>query len=300
MRAIEKKMQQSLSDRIFYFCATAIAAAALIAVLYPLYFIIIASFSNSNMVNQGLVTLLPKDINFYGYRKILDRTDLWVGYKNTIVYTVCGTLLNLAVTLPAAYVLAQSRFRARRFVMPLFVITMYFGGGMVPTYMLVKTLHLTNSPLIMIIMGAVSVYNVIITRTFFENSIPAELQEAAELDGCSHFRYFVSIVLPLSKAVVSGITLYYAVGHWNSFFNGLIYVSDAKLYPLQLILRDILISGQSVDPSVTDPEAVELMKQIARTIKYGVIIVSSLPVLVLYPFVQKHFVKGVMIGSLKG
>ena len=171
---------------------------------------------------------------------------------------------------------------------------------MVPTYMLVKTLHLTNSPLIMIIMGAVSVYNVIITRTFFENSIPAELQEAAEIDGCSIFQYFIKIVLPLSKSIIAIMVLYYAVGHWNSFFNGLIYVSDAKLYPLQLILRDILISGQSVDPSVSDPEAIELMKQIARTIKYGVIIVSSLPVLILYPFVQKHFVKGVMIGSLKG
>ena len=157
------------------------------------------------------------------------------------IYTVCGTLLNLAVTLPAAYVLAQSRFRARRVVMPLFVITMYFGGGMVPTYMLVKTLHLTNSPLIMIIMGAVSVYNVIITRTFFENSIPAELQEAAELDGCSHFRYFLSIVLPLSKAVISVITLYYAVGHWNDFFNALLYLNKDEYQPLQTILRLSLI-----------------------------------------------------------
>ncbi len=144
MKTVGKRMQQSLSDRIFYIIATVIAVAALVIVLYPMYFIVIASFSNSNMVNQGLVSLLPKDINFYGYRKILERTDLWVGYKNTIIYTVCGTLLNLAVTLPAAYVLAQSRFRARRVVMPLFVITMYFGGGMVPTYMLVKTLHLTN------------------------------------------------------------------------------------------------------------------------------------------------------------
>ena len=296
MRAIEKKMQQSLSDRIFYFCATAIAAAALIAVLYPLYFIIIASFSNSNMVNQGLVTLLPKDINFYGYRKILDRTDLWVGYKNTIVYTVCGTLLNLAVTLPAAYVLAQSRFRARRFVMPLFVITMYFGGGMVPTYMLVKTLHLTNSPLIMIIMGAVSVYNVIITRTFFENSIPAELQEAAELDGCSHFRYFVSIVLPLSKAV---ITLYYAVGHWNDFFNALLYLNRDEYQPLQTVLRNILISNQAMAGTTGAGEG-SYAQQYADQIKFAVIIVSTVPVLCIYPFIQKYFEKGVMIGAVKG
>ena len=299
MKTVGKRMQQSLSDRIFYIIATVIAVAALVIVLYPMYFIVIASFSNSNMVNQGLVSLLPKDINFYGYRKILERPDLWVGYKNTIIYTVCGTLLNLAVTLPAAYVLAQSRFRARRVVMPLFVITMYFGGGMVPTYMLVKTLHLTNSPLIMIIMGAVSVYNVIITRTFFENSIPAELQEAAELDGCSHFRYFLSIVLPLSKAVISVITLYYAVGHWNDFFNALLYLNKDEYQPLQTILRNILISNQAMAGTTGAGEG-SYAQQYADQIKFAVIIVSTVPVLCIYPFIQKYFEKGVMIGAVKG
>lgn len=210
-------MKPGSSDRIYYICVTAVAIAALLIVLYPLYFIVIASFSNSNLVNQGQVILLPKGINFYGYQKILEKSEIWRGYRNTIFYTVGGTLLNLAVTLPAAYVLAQRKFWARRFIMTLFVITMYFGGGMVPTYMLVKSLHLINSPLTMVIMGAVSVYNVIITRTFFESSIPEELQEAAALDGCSHFKFFSSVVLPLSKAVISVIALYYAVGHWNDF-----------------------------------------------------------------------------------
>lgn len=294
-----QKMKMGLSDRIFYLCATAAAIVALIMVLYPMYFIVIASFSDSNMVNQGLVTLFPRGINFYGYRKILERSDLWLGYRNTIFYTVAGTLLNLAVTLPAAYVLAQKRFKARRVVMTIFVITMYFGGGMVPTYMLVKSLHLTNSPLTMIIMGAVSVYNVIITRTFFESSIPTELQEAAELDGCSHFRYFVSIVLPLSKAVISVITLYYAVGHWNDFFTALLYLNKDEYQPLQTILRNILISNQAMAGTTGAGEG-SYAQQFADQIKFAVIIVSTVPVLCIYPFIQKYFEKGVMIGAVKG
>lgn len=294
-----QKMKMGLSDKIFYLCVTVAAIAALIMVLYPMYFIVIASFSNSTMVNQGLVTLFPRGINFYGYRKILERSDLWLGYKNTIFYTVAGTMLNLAVTLPAAYVLAQKRFKARRVVMTIFVITMYFGGGMVPTYMLVKSLHLTNSPLTMIIMGAVSVYNVIITRTFFESSIPTELQEAAELDGCSHFRYFVSIVLPLSKAVISVITLYYAVGHWNDFFTALLYLNKDEYQPLQTILRNILISNQAMAGTTGAGEG-SYAQQFADQIKFAVIIVSTVPVLCIYPFIQKYFEKGVMIGAVKG
>lgn len=299
MNTVTKKMKLGLSDRIYYICVTTVAIAALLIVLYPMYFIVIASFSNSNMVNQGLVTLLPKEINFYGYRKILERADLWLGYRNTILYTVGGTLLNLAITLPAAYALAQSKFKARRGVMTLFVITMYFGGGMVPTYMLVKSLHLTNSSLIMVIMGAVSVYNVIITRTFFENSIPAELHEAAELDGCSHFRYFISVVLPLSKAVISVITLYYAVGHWNDFFTALLYLNRDEYQPLQTILRNILLSNQAMAGTTGAGEG-SYAQQFADQIKFAVIIVSTVPVLCIYPFIQKYFEKGVMIGAVKG
>ena len=184
--------------------------------------------------------------------------------------------------------------------MKLLIITKYFSGGLIPTYLIVKGLHLTDTPYVLMILGSFSVFNLILCRTFFVNTLPLELQEAVEIDGCNMFQYFMRVVIPLSKAIIAIMVLYYAVGHWNSFFNALIYVNNNKLYPLQLILRDILITGQSVDPSVTDPESIELMKEIARTIKYGVIIVSSLPVLVLYPFVQKYFVKGVMIGSVKG
>lgn len=179
-------------------------------------------------------------------------------------------------------------------------ISKFFSGGLIPTYLVVKGLHLVDTPYVLMIMGSFSVFNLILCRTFFINTLPIELQEAAEIDGCNMFQYFVKIVLPLSKAIIAIMALYYAVGHWNSFFNGMIYVTNMKLYPLQVILRDILISGQSVDPSSMDPDALEIMKQIARTIKYGVMIVSSLPVLIMYPFVQKYFVKGVMIGSVKG
>ena len=294
-----KALKMGFSDRLYFVCVTAVAIAALLIVLYPMYFIVIASFSNSNMVNQGLVKLIPKGINFFGYRKIMERADLWLGYGNTILYTVAGTLLNLAVTLPAAYVLAQSRFKARRFLMTLFVITMYFGGGMVPTYMLVKTLHLTNSPYVMIIMGAVSVYNLIITRTFFENSTPVELQEAAWLDGCSHIRYFWSIVLPLSRAVISVILLYYAVGHWNDFFTALLYLNKDEYQPLQIILRNILISNQAMAGTTGAGEG-SYAQQYADQVKFAVIIVSTVPVLCIYPFIQKYFEKGVMIGAVKG
>lgn len=294
-----KTMKMGFSDQLYSICVTAVAIAALLIVLYPMYFIVIASFSNSNMVNQGLVKLIPKGINFFGYRKIVERSDLWLGYGNTILYTVAGTLLNLAVTLPAAYVVAQRKFRARRFLMTLFVITMYFGGGMVPTYMLVKALHLTNSPYVMIIMGAVSVYNLIITRTFFENSIPSDLQEAAWLDGCSHIRYFVSVVLPLSKAVISVILLYYAVGHWNDFFTALLYLNKDEYQPLQIILRNILISNQAMAGTTGAGEG-SYAQQYADQVKFAVIIVSTVPVLCIYPFIQKYFEKGVMIGAVKG
>ena len=206
----------------------------------------------------------------------------------------------MVLTLFAAYPLSRSDFRGKKVFTVILLFTMMFSGGLIPTYLLVKSLHMLNTIWAVVLPGAVSAYNVIVARTFFANTIPKELQEAAEIDGCTIFQYFIKIVLPLSKAIIAIMALYYAVGHWNSFFNGLIYVTDIKLYPLQVILRDILISGQSVDPSSMDPDALEMMKQIARTIKYGVMIVSSLPVLIMYPFVQKYFVKGVMIGSVKG
>lgn len=292
-----------MADRLYTLIVVLVSIAAFLMVAYPLYFIIIASVSNSTMVSQGKVILWPKDINFYGYEQIFKDTRIWQGYFNTIVYTVLGTILNLLVTLPAAYALAHRKFKARRVIMPLFVFTMYFGGGMIPTYLLIRDLHLLNTPWVMIINGAISVFNLIITRTFFESSIPEELYEAATLDGCSHFRYFISVVIPLSKAVISVITLYYMVGHWNDFFNALLYINTDSLQPLQIILRNILLSNQAFAGgagSGAGAGAGSYAQQFADQIKYAVIIVSTVPMLMIYPFIQKYFEKGVMIGAVKG
>mgnify|MGYP003375611122 CR=1 FL=1 len=292
-------------DILFKVIVTIICVFSFLVVLYPMYFIVIASFSDSTLVNQGQVILYPKGVSLYGYEQIFKKAEIWVGYKNTIIYSFFGTALNLAVTLPAAYVLSRRTFAARKIIMKLFVFTMYFNGGMIPTYMLIKDVGLLNSPLVMIIYGAVNVYNLIITRTFFETSIPDELYEAATLDGCSHFRYFGTIVLPLSKAVIAVIMLYYLVGHWNDFFNALLYINSDAYQPLQIVLRNILLLNQAMAGTTGvsgggGAGAGAYAQQYADQIKFGVIIVSTLPVLCVYPFIQKYFEKGVMIGAVKG
>ncbi len=269
-------------------------------VLYALYFVVIASVSDPDAVAKGDVLLFPRGLNFKAYWYILRDNRILSGYGNTILYTAFGTLIALVTTVPAAYALSRRDFVGRNVIMKIMLFTMYFSGGLIPTYMVVDSIGLTNTRFVMMILGSFSVYNLILCRTFFQSSIPLELQEAAEIDGCTVTRFFFDVVLPLSKAIIAIMCLYYAVAKWNEFFNGLIYLNDATKYPLQLILRDILISGQNLQADVTDPEAYMEMQRIARTIKYGVIIVSSLPVLMIYPFVQKHFVKGVMIGSVKG
>lgn len=295
-----KKIRDNKSDAIFTFIVYASIIIVTLLILYPLYFVVIASVSDPTLVASGQVIFVPKGVTTEGYKYIFRDQRIWTGYRNTIIYTFGGTLIALFITIPAGYALSRNDMAGKGIVMKILIITKYFSGGLIPTYMVVKALHLVDTPYVLMILGSFSVFNLILCRTYFQNSLPIELQEAAEIDGCGVFQYFIKVVIPLSKAIIAIMVLYYAVGHWNSYFTGLIYVNDAKLYPLQLILRDILISGQMVDPSQTDPEALEMMKQIARTIKYGVIIVSSLPVLCMYPFVQKYFVKGVMVGSVKG
>ncbi|MDE6816272.1 MAG: carbohydrate ABC transporter permease [Lachnospiraceae bacterium] len=298
-----KKFLQNWPDLSFRIVVTVITVSAFLFVLYPIYFVVIASFSDSTLVNQGQVILYPKGVSLYGYSQIFKKPEIWVGYKNTIIYSFFGTIFNLTVTLPAAYVLSRKDFAARGMVMKLFVITMYFNGGMIPTYMLIKDVGLLDSPLVMIIFGAVNVYNLIITRTFFETSIPDELYEAAALDGCSHFRYFSTVVLPLSKAVIAVIMLYYLVGHWNDFFSALLYLNSDKYQPLQIVLRNILLLNQAMAGTTgasAGAGAGAYAQQFADQIKFGVIIVSTVPVLCVYPFIQKYFEKGVMIGAVKG
>lgn len=297
------KKNMGLSEIAFSVVVVLLSIIAFIIVAYPIYFILIASISDSNMVNQGQVILFPQKINFYGYNQIFNDSRIWRGYRNTIFYTLAGTFLNLAVTLPAAYTLSRKDFRSRRFIMAVFVFTMFFNGGMIPTYLLVKNVGLIDSPWVMVIIGAVNVYNLIIVRTFFETSIPHELYEAAVLDGCTHFRYFFTTVLPLSKAVISVVFLYYMVGHWNDFFNGLLYINNDELQPLQIALRNILLANEAFEGGVGTGAGAGLgsyAQRYADQIKFAVIIVSTLPILCVYPFIQKYFETGVMIGAIKG
>ncbi|BBF42617.1 ABC transporter, permease protein [Lachnospiraceae bacterium KM106-2] len=290
---------KSRSDIIFDAIVIIFSILIFFIVAYPLFFVIIASISNSTLVSQGKVIFLPKGINFFGYKQVFGDARIWKGYLNTILYTVFGTIVNLAVTIPAAYALSRKNFRPRRFIMFFFTFTMFFNGGLIPTYMVMKQLGFINNILVFIIPGALNVYNLIITRSFFENSIPDELYEAASLDGCSHFAFLTKIVLPLSKAVVSVIALYYLVGHWNDFFTGLIYIRDSVLLPLQNVLREILISNQ-VFSAGSGSVGNGYAQQYADQVKYAIIIVSTLPILVVYPFIQKYFDKGIMIGAIKG
>lgn len=296
----QKFSNQSKQDKIFDVVITIISIVLLAMVLYPLYFIVIASISNPDLVGSGKVLFIPKDITVEAYKYILKDQRIWIGYYNSIRYTFFGTFFALFLTIPAGYALSRKDMIGREIIMKLMVFTMYFGGGLVPTYLVIKSLGLIDTSFVLIFLGSFSVFNLIITRTFFVSTIPLELQEAAEIDGCSIPRFFFSIVLPLSKSIIAIMFLYYAVGHWNSFFSGMMYVKSQNLYPLQVILRDILISGQNLMTEGADMEYVLEMQRITRTIQYGVIIVSTLPVLILYPFIQKHFVKGVMIGSVKG
>lgn len=298
-------IKDTRADKIFLIFVYVFLAISLLIVLYPLIYIISASISNPHLVNSGEMWLLPKGITFEGYRTLLGNSSIWRGYLNTIYYTVSGTSINLLVTLPCAYALSREDFYGRRAFTNFMLVTMFLSGGLIPSYLLIRSLGMLNTVWALVIPGAVSVYNVVVTRTFFQSTIPREMEEAAIVDGCSDFRLFMQIVLPLSTPIIAVMALFYGVGHWNSFFNALIYLSDRSMYPLQMILREILIlqdmSSNTVN-NVTSEMANMLYskQQLAQVIKYGVMIVSSLPVIIVYPFLQKYFVKGMMVGSIKG
>ena len=296
MTKTKKKINISKDDRVFYITIDVILTLMLIIILWPLIFILSSSLSSKEAVMAGRVFLFPVDFSLEGYKAIFKTGEVLVGYRNTILYTLVGTTLNVLITLIAAYPLSRKDLPYRRPLSFIFTFTMFFSGGMVPTYILVSNLGLLNTPLAMIFPGALSVYNMIICRSFIENSIPHEIYEAASIDGCSDFGYFTKILIPLSGPVIAVITLYYAVAHWNSYFNAFLYLTNDKLYPLQLVLRNILLANQ-MDTAM---EQMESKQGLADLIKYALIVVSSLPVLIIYPFIQKYFVKGVMIGSVKG
>jgi multiple sugar transport system permease protein/putative aldouronate transport system permease protein len=259
-----------------------------------------SSFSSGRAVSSGQVVLLPVEPTLDGYRTVFSYKSVLLGYRNTILYTVVGTSVNVMMTLIAAFPLSRKNFQGRKFYMTLFIITMFFSGGLIPSYILITQLKLINSIWAIILPGAISTYNMIITRTFFASTIPQELVEASQIDGCDDFRFFFTILLPLSKAIVAVIGLYYGVSHWNAWFGAMLYLRDPALQPLQLVLRSILIAV-SIDVSqIQDPELLERMVYMADLMKYALIIVATAPIVALYPFVQRYFIKGVMIGSVKG
>lgn len=296
-------MKKSREDIVFETVNIILVTIFFIIILYPLLFVVSASISDPTLVSQGKIVLMPKGINLDGYKRVLAYDDIWIGYRNTIFYTIAGTLISLVLTLTAAYPLARRDFVGKNFFVVYFTITMFFSGGLIPTYMVVKSLGMRNTIFAQILLGAVSFMNIVIVRTFYQTSIPEELQEAAQIDGCSNTKLFISIILPLAKPIIAVMALFYGVGQWNSYFNALIYISDRNLFPLQMILREILIINEiDMEMMMTEGEmeAINKRVELATLLKYSVIIVSTLPVIAAYPFLQKYFVRGIMVGAIKG
>ena len=286
-------IREGKADKIFNFINGTVLIFGLVIVLYPLIYILSASISDPSLVNLGEVWLLPKGIQLDGYRRVLQDTQIWTGYRNTIIYTLVGTSINLFVTLTAAYPLSRKDFIGRNVFTLIFTFTMFFSGGLIPTYLLVNSLGMRNTMWALMIPTAASMYNIIIARTFFQSNIPIELQEAASLDGCSNTRLFLSIVIPLSAPIIAVMALFYGVAHWNSYFSALIYLSDSKKFPLQMVLREILVMNQMSAEMMKTGESVDVIDKqakVAELIKYVVIIISSAPLLVVYPFLQRFFV----------
>ncbi|MGW7159151.1 carbohydrate ABC transporter permease [Paenibacillus taichungensis] len=291
---IKRRPRVTVAEVILY----AFAVLFLIAIIYPIYFIVIASFSDPSSVANGQVWVFPKGFTLEGYRELLRHENIWIGYRNTILYTVVGTLFGLVVNISAAYALSRKDLVGRKFFSLFFIFTMFFSGGLIPTFLTIRDFHLYNTFLVMVLPFSVVVFDMIVARTFFQSSIPGDLWEAAQIDGCGNLRYFVLIVLPLSKAIIAVLGLWIAVGYWNSYFNALIYLKDPNLYPLQLILRNILITNQ-MQSGMGTGEAAQVALRLANLMRYSVIIIATIPIMCVYPFIQKYFNQGVMIGAVK-
>ena len=294
------KTRNTAGDKVFYIVIYILLTAFFITVLYPCVFIVSASFSSGTAVQAGKVILWPVNPTTEGYRIIFRTSTVWTGFRNSIIYTVASVVLAVALTMTTAYCLSRNDVPGRNLIMFLFTFTMFFNGGLIPTYMLIRNLGMLNTPWAVIVPGCLGVWNLIITRTFLQNNVPAEMMEAAKIDGCSDIGYYIKIVLPLSKAIIAVLVLFYGVGQWNSYFNPMIYLSNRNLFPLTIFLREILTAAQIEPEAVDDPEYLMRLAEAANIIKYALIIVTIVPVIILYPFVQKYFVKGIMVGSIKG
>lgn len=294
------KINISASDRNYYIVSGIVLSIILLAVLYPLIYVLSASFSDGAAVTSGQVVLWPVDFSLEGYKAVFEYPEVWNSYLNTIFYTVVGTFINICMVFMAAYPMSRPNLKGRNAIMMIFTFTMFFNGGMIPMFILICDLNMYDTIWALLIPGALSVYNMIIARTFIQSNVPNELYEAASIDGCGDGRFFFTMVLPLSKALVAVIGLFSAVTHWNAYFNAMMYLSNRSLIPLQIILREILIMNQFDPSTVSDPELALQLATLADVLKYSLIVVATVPILCVYPFIQKYFVKGVMIGSIKG
>jgi len=290
------------TDKTFTVVNYIVLILLFIVVAYPLVYVVSASFSSSTAIIQGRVKLFPIGPTLKGYTAVFSNSSIITGYMNSFFYMGVGTFVNVVLTICAAYPLSRMNLAGRKFITLMFIFTMIFNAGLIPNYMLVKSVGLIDTRAVMIIPTALNVWNVMITISFFRSTIPSELLEASQIDGCNDFQFISKVVLPLSKPIIAVITLFYAVEHWNSFFDALIYLSDATKFPLTIILRDILIKNQlSAEMMMSmDPQSLAVQQNLAVLLKYSLIIIASLPLMLLYPFIQKHFVKGVMVGSVKG
>ncbi|QWU17260.1 putative aldouronate transport system permease protein [Paenibacillus sophorae] len=296
MFRVKRKLKSDIAFDVVNFI---VLGGFTLMILYPLYFIVIASISDPNQIYAGNVWLWPKSITFDGYRRIFSDNTIWIGYRNSLFYAALAAVISSVLTVMAAYPLSRKDLYGRNVFMMIFVVTLFFNGGIIPTYLLVKDLHMINTIWAVVLPGAVDAFAIIIARTFFQ-SLPDELREAAAIDGCTNLRYIWSVVVPLSKPIIAVLVLLAVVRQWNGFFDALIYVNDSHLYPLQLILRNILIQNQPSGDMLTDITTLVAQQKVTELIKFGVIIVAALPLLTLYPLLQRYFVKGVMIGSVKG
>lgn len=296
----------SMSNRIFYILNFIFWVLVMFIVIYPLYLVCICSVSDPDAILRGEVVWHPVGISFIGYEAVFKNTELWLSYANSLFYTFAGVAISIAVTLAGAYCISRRCFPGKKIVNMYCLITMFFNGGLIPTFLVLRDLGLYNTRWILILSGCVSVWNLMVAKSYIQSTIPDELYEAAVLDGASHFQYFSKVVVPLSKTIIAVLAVYYGVAKWNDYFTGLVYIKDRPLLPLQTILKEILavLQGTSADVEFLPDEIAALMlaeaRKIAQVSKYCIIVVSTLPVMILYVFLQKYFEKGVMVGSLKG
>lgn len=293
-------LKDTKGDKIFLAINFFFLVLCLLIVSLPLINVIAQSFSSPKAVIAGQVKFIPIDFNIDGYKQILSSSTIMSGYLNSIKYTIIGTIINILMTISVAYPLARKGLVGKKVIMSLFVFTMIFTAPLIPTYLNIKNLNMLDSIWALVIPGAISVYNMVIARTFFMSTIPDEMLEAGELDGASDIKLLIHLVLPLSKSIIAVLILYYAVSHWNSYFDAFIYISTENKFPLQVVLRNIMANAQAIEQMISADTEQNMRLATIEVMKYAVIIVGSLPVILIYPFVQKHFVKGVMIGSLKG